>query len=230
MKSSDIGIFLHRYPFSESSAIVSYYTRDHGFQKYIFLGAKKKGSQLFPLNVQELETFHRPDSELGKLSSAKNALPNLEIPFHPIRSSIAFLLAEIILKCLNHTEEDKVLFKFLYESVEELNETDELALFPLRFLIGFSSFLGFEPHITEENPTCFHLDDGNFDRFPKAQNTIQGEPMLLLMQLMQNKENIKSNLACRRAAMDGLLLYYRYHIENFGKLKSKEIIDLLFSA
>ena len=230
MKQTDLGIFLHRTPFSESSAVVSYFTKEHGFRKLVFLGARKKNAQLFPLNVQELEFYQRNDSVLGKLTSAKNALTNMEIPFHPIRSCLAFLIAEIIVKCVNHTEKDEQLYAFLEHGVKELNTTKELQLFPHRFLIGFAEQLGFAPQVDHPMPTNFQLDDGVFSADQQMQNSISGPPMELLLNIVNGVPIAQSGLQVRREAMDALIQYYKLHIDHFGQLKSKDILDTLFQA
>ncbi len=230
MKQTDLGIFLHRTPFSESSAIVSYFTKDHGFRKFVFLGAKKKNAQLFPLNVQELDFYQRNDSDLGKLTGAKNALRDLEIPFHPIRSCLAFFIAEIIGKCVNHTEKDEQLFSFLVHQIQDLNDASDLKLFPHKFLIGFAEQLGFAPQVDHDRPTSFQLDDGVFTAGHQMQNAIQGKPMELILSLVNEAEIDNTSISERREAMDALILYFRLHIEHFGQLKSKAILDTLFQA
>lgn len=230
MKQTDIGIFLGRTPFSESSAVVSYFTRNHGFQKFLFLGAKKKNAQLFPLNVQELDFYQRPDSELGKLTSAKGSLAGAEIPFHPIRSSLAFFIAEIISKCVNHSEKDEVLFSFLMNQISTLNQTGDLAFYALKFLMGFAETLGFEPQILDEHPDMFHLDEGAFQKGHQAQNSISGKPMELLLAIMRSEPLDSFSIKDRRNALDGLIRYYQLHFDHFGKLKSKEVLDAVFQA
>ena len=112
MKNTDRAILLNRISYSESSLIVTYYTFENGIQKFIFQGGKKKAHQLFPLSLSEITYYKRPDSDLGKLTSAESYQLLKEVPFNPIKSTIAFFIAEVLLKCLKTEESEKDLFLF----------------------------------------------------------------------------------------------------------------------
>lgn len=226
MKESDIGIFLQRIPFSETSAIVSFFTINHGFQKFIFLGAKKKANQLFPLNIQELTYFHRGESELGKLTQVESTMEVVEIPFHPIRSSIAFFIAEILQKCLNHTEKDEQLFFFLRSKIQRLDKEMDLALFPIIFLLEFTLYLGIEPQVEEETNVHFNLEDGVFARNVQKDRFCSVQCSAALLSLIRGEE-IYLPYALRKEVLDVLLMYYRLHLEHFGTVKSKEILETI---
>jgi DNA repair protein RecO (recombination protein O) len=224
MKENDVGIFLQRTAFSESSVIASYFTRNHGFQKFIFRGAKKKSNHLFPLNIQELIYFHRPESDLGNLNSAESTMEVQHIPFDPIRSSIAYFLAEILQKCLTHTEKDSQLFSFLHQQIELLDKGDDLSLFPSKFLLNLTFHLGIEPHISDENCNTFNLADGVFLCSQTADPNCSEQAALVILQLL-NGENPKVSRSLRKEVLNALILYYKFHIDHFGNLKTKDIIE-----
>ncbi len=228
MKENDIGIFLQRTVYSESSVIVSYFTRNHGFQKFIFRGAKKKASHLFPLNLQELVYYHRPESELGNLVSAESTLEVQNIPFDPIRSSIAYFLAEVLQKCLTHTEKDEHLFSFVHQKIERLDKGEDLALFPSSFLLELTYHLGIEPHVLDENSNAFNLADGEFHFSDTADLNCSTDVALVLLSLLRG--NIPDvNYSMRKEVLNTILLYYKFHIDHFGNLKTKEIIESIFT-
>ncbi len=224
MKESDIGIFLQRIPFSETSAIVSYFTANHGFQKFLFLGAKKKNNLLFPLNIQELSYFFRNESELGKLTQVESTMEVQHLPFDPIRSSIAFFIAEILQKCLTHTEKDERLFEFLREKVRQLDQDDELAMFPILFLLEFTFYLGIEPQILEGKNLHFHLEDGIFSTSAQRDRFCSEVCSDAVLALLEGHE-IQLNYALRKETLDVLLMYYKLHLEHFGNIKSKDVLE-----
>lgn len=228
MKENDVGIFLQRTAFSESSVIVSYFTRNHGFQKYIFRGAKKKSSQLFPLNIQELIYYRRPESDLGNLNSAESTMEVQHIPFDPIRSGIAYFLAEVLQKCLTHTEKDIPLFSFLHQQIELLDKSDDLSLFPSRFLLNLTFHLGIEPHVLDENSNTFNLADGEFHQYHTADPNCSEPAALVILGLLQGKIP-EINHTLRKEVLNALIVYYRFHIDHFGNLKTKEIIESVWS-
>ena len=102
MKAVDEGVFLHRTPYSANSLITTFYTREKGLQKFLFKGGKKKGYQLYPLSVSELNFYGREGSDLINLTSAQ-ATSNHSFQFNPVKSTIAFFIAETIQKCVRMT-------------------------------------------------------------------------------------------------------------------------------
>jgi DNA repair protein RecO (recombination protein O) len=224
MKESDIGIFLQRISFSESSAIVSYFTANHGFQKYLFLGAKKKSNTLFPLSIQEITSYNRNDSDLGKLTQAVSTMEVKNIPFDPIRSSIAFFIAEILQKCLTHTEKDEGLFQFLKEKIIELDEAPNVSMFPIHFLLDFSFHLGIEPQIVDEENAYFNLEEGVFAKNVQRDRFCSEECSDAILNLL-NHSNTNLPYRLRKEVLDVILVYYRLHLEHFGLVKSKEVLE-----
>jgi DNA repair protein RecO (recombination protein O) len=228
MKLVDEGIFLHRIPYSETSAIVSYFTKEHGFQKFMYPGGRKKNGQLFALNIHQLTYYKRPDSDLGKLTHVESLGIINEIPFHPLRSALAYFVAEVSQKCLNHTEKDEELYHFLEHAVKQLDQANDLSYYPHWFLLQLTPYLGIQPQIESDRPQSFHLGDGVFSADYLKENSISGEEMEFLFELTQNR-NKEVNRFVRRKALEALLLYYRLHVEYFGEMKTKEIIEEMFS-
>lgn len=227
MKTADTGIFLNRIPYSESSVIVSYFTRNLGFKRFIYLGGRKKNPQLFPLNIQQLTYYHRQDSELLKLSSAESEGSIREIPFHPLRSALAFFVAEILQKCLLHTEKDEELFVFLEKKISQLDQTEDLSFYPHLFLLDLSSYLGFQPCIETDRPNSFQLADGRFTDEHLKEESITGNEMYFLYHLLRHEKFSVTRFE-RAKALEAMLRYFELHIENFGQLKSKTILQELF--
>ena len=226
MKESDLGIFIQRIPFSETSAIVSYFTQNHGFQKFLFLGAKKKANLLFPLNVQELSYFFRNESELGKLTQVESTLEVKDIPFDPFKSSIAFFVAEVLQKCLNHTEKDTQLFEFLRNKIQQLELQDNLAMYPIQFLLELTFFLGIEPQVEEEIDVHFNLEEGVFARNVQKDKYCSEECSEVILTLVLGKE-VALNHQLRKETLEVLLVYYKLHLEHFGNLKSIEVLETI---
>lgn len=227
MKTADSGIFISRIPYSESSVIVSYFTRNLGFKRFIFLGGRKKNPQLFPLNIQQLTYYHRQDSELFKLSTAESDGMVREIPFHPLRSALAFFLAEILQKCLSHTEQDLELYDFLQKKILQLDTEEDLSFFPHLFLLELSSYLGFQPSMETDKPNSFHLADGRFSDEHLKEDSITGNEMYFLFHLLRHEKYSVTRLE-RAKALDAMIRYYELHNEHFGQLKSKAILQELF--
>lgn len=222
MKQTDIGIFLHRTPFSESSLITTFYTRNEGIQKFVFQGAKKKNSNLFPLNICELTYYRRPDSELGKLTQTDNLFPLSSIFSNPVKSVVAFFIADVVRQSLQTNEKEVDVFVFLKEAIKDLDHSGELALFPLHFLARFTSYIGIQPSMCDDEPLYFNLKEGEFHTdYRPGELYEEGETVKHLYALF-NESVVPP--AFRKRLLELLLDYYALHIPRFDIGKSLDII------
>ncbi len=222
MKGSEIGIVLHRTSYSESSLIVTFYTKGAGIQKYIFQGAKKKNNAIFPLNICELTYYKRPDSELGKLTEANSLYPLTHILTNPYKSSIAFFMVDVLKHTLQTNQPEEELFSFLKNEIKALNETDSVAYFPLHFLAKLTEFIGISPSL-EDNPRYFNLIEGEFhSMFKTGEIEIHGEACQQLYNLFLGENPAP---AYKRELLNVLLHYYKIHTPRFDVTHSLEIIE-----
>lgn len=230
MKSNDFGIFLHRSSYSSSSLIVSCYTKKTGLQRFIFKGGKKKSQNLFPMSYIELSYYGR-NSELLNLTSVESVVSQ-SFQFHPIRSSIAFFMAEVIHKCVHLGDNDEVLFNFFVNYSAALNNQKSLQLFPLKFLIDLSDHLGFKPLKEIDGAKVLNIDSGVFQiSHSSSERTFSGIGVDLIANLLENKvlEELPSKLV-REEAMSVYLNYFSIHSPRFTKLESYEILKEVLGA
>jgi len=225
MKSTDKAILLNRINYSESSLIITYYTLNNGIQKFLFQGGKKKANNLFPLSISEITYYNRPDSSLGKVTASETSKILNEIPFDPVKSTIAFFIAEVLSKCLQTEESEHLLFQFLEEKISELDQNKEIALFPIQFLIDFSEYLGIQPHIVDDNGVFFNLMEGTISNFkPDGDIFVQGEVVELVRACILKSSNIHHSKKLRAEALDRLVQYFQLHTPQFKHLKTLEVI------
>lgn len=225
MKQIDYGILIHKLSYSESSLILSFYTQKSGIQKFIFQGGKKKGSGIFPLSILELSYYRRPDSELGKLTSVSINESIQQIPFHPVRSAIAFFIADVVRQCLKTEQDDEALYQFLKEKIIELDTTEDLSMFPVFFLSDFSYHLGLFPHIPEESGKFFVLNEGEFTNHkPIGEIIIEGDVVDFLINVFEGKKDELTNVVNKKEAFEVLLRYYALHVPKFDTSSSLEIL------
>lgn len=231
MKQSDKAIFLHRINYSESSLIVTFYTLQHGIQKFIFQGGKKKAAALFPLSLCEITFYHRPDSDLGKLTEAQSYAMIQEIPLNPIKSTLAFFIVDVLKKCLQTDQSDPLLYQFLEKTIVELKENRDHSLFSTRFLLNFSHHLGIEPHLQETNKRFFHLEDGEFSDSERRGEIVSSGASVELIQSLMRKEVISDfSKQVKSEAFDVMIHYYKLHIPKFDIQKSLDVIkEILYN-
>lgn len=145
------GIVLKIFPFKESSSIVEIYTEKWGLKSFIIKGGRKKNAQVKsvifqPLQVVSIATYVNKRNTLSLIKEAylNENLDNIYCEM--VKTSLAFFLTEVIKLSLQEEAPDEHLFRFLYDSVLKLNDSDKVALkdFHLYFLYYFAKILGFE--------------------------------------------------------------------------------------
>lgn len=235
MKSVQAGILLKKLNYSETSLILHFYTLEDGFKAFLFQGGKKKkGNILHPLSIVEIESYQRPDSELGKISSISPQPVLQSIPMHPVKGGLAFFLTELIAQCLKSSDSDQRMFRFLIEEIKWLDETHEVTNYPIWFLLKFADLLGFSPHVLEENPFYFDLEEGELTRYePKGHVFIQDDSIPILNELLNKQKSdfmvYKIHKTVRKQLINILVDYYKQHISNFKTPKSLEVMQTVFN-
>ncbi len=229
MKSIDYGVLIHRSPYSSSSLITTFYTEKNGLQKFIFKGGKKKSHSLFPMAVTEL-TYYGRNSDLLSLTDVEAIFP-MTFQFNPIKSSIAYFMAEVVQKCVLVGDPDPHIYSLLKKYVFQLNENEEVQLFPLQFLIDFSDLLGIRPLRNDSTANIFNIDTGNFQHtLSNELRSFKGPSIDLLIHLI-DKTNLElwPEKEVRNDALRIYLNYFSIHIPKFKKLASYEILKEILS-
>ena len=225
MKATDKAILLNRINYSESSLIITYYTLQNGIQKFLFQGGKKKANNLFPLSISEITFYNRPDSSLGKVTASETSRMLNEIPFYPVKSTIAFFIAEVLSKCLQTEESEHLLFQFLEDKICELDKSKDVTLFPIQFLIDFSEYLGIQPNIVDDNGVFFNLMEGTISNYkPDGDIFVHGELVELVRVCILKKTTVHHSKKLRAEALDRLVQYFQLHTPQFKNLKTLEVI------
>jgi len=228
MKATDEGIFLHRTAFSSSSLIVTYYTRQYGLRKFVFKGGKKKAHQLFPLSISELTYYGRPESDLLQLTSC-DASVHTDFQFEPIKSTIAFFIAEAIRKSVHEFDVDQNMFIFLRQAVIDLDQREtELGLFPIVFLVELAEMLGMQP-LVEGSARFFDLDEGTIsDSAHPGHRSRSGEQVQIIVDAIHGG-SLSASKATRENALQTLMEYYTIHVPMLKQLETFAIVKEILS-
>ncbi len=175
----------------------------------------------------EINSFKRPESELGIINSMSISTPHLSSVSHPLKVLISFFISDVLRQTLREEQADPQLFHFLMLSAEELNETKQLSTFPVEFLVKLIEHLGVSPK-TIKNATHFNMLEGTFTSNGKAPCTKEEEladylNCLFTTCLAPPKEFEKE-------AMLVLLKYMQLHLPLFDTSRSLAIIkEVLYS-
>jgi len=234
------GIVIHSIKYSETSIIVKIFTEDIGLQTFIIKGvrskkAKMKAALFQPLQMLEVSFAHRESKKMLHMHEAKSAIVYQSIPFDNIKRSVMIFLTEILNRSLKENLPDRALFNWLWQALLWYDLNDERTIdFHLVFLIQLTRFLGFYPkHISVASFRYFDLKEGIFVNYePFHPHYISGETATLFNKItsvsFNNIEKLVLSTSQRSKLINSLTEYYRLHIENFGEVKSLEVLRELF--
>jgi len=239
MQAKTTGIVIHSIKYSDSSTIVTVYTRQFGRVSYMVHGVNKKRSVfraafLQPLSILELDVIHSPGKEIQRIKDIQLEHPFIDIPYNPVKNALALFLSEMLFRTLRQTEPDDNLFLFLENSIKQLDFCEKgIPNFHLVFLLKLTRYLGFEPNKEEENGKYFDLMNGIF---------LEGKPLHVHFLLSETTTDFAKLLDADYSNMDSMILsrnkrtnllnsiveYYRLHIPEFHGLHSLAVLQSLF--
>lgn len=235
------GIALHTVKYNDNSIIVCIYTELFGRQSYLIKGIhSKKGNiklNFFqPLSLLELEVYHKNTEELQKLKDVQVKPLLTNIFTDPVKTSIAFFLAEFLYKVIKEESHNDLMFNFLNQSIQWLEiETKPLSNFHLVFLIQFAKYYGIYPNDNyNQLNTIFDLQNGSFlDRYPNHKNYLDKHLSQLFSELLnkqyQHLDEIKIKHQDKQLLIESLIKYYSLHVDGFISLKTLDVLKDVFN-
>ena len=214
------GVVLNYLRYRDTSIIVRIYTRKYGLQSYIINGIRsqksKKSIGLFqPFTILDLVIYHNQKRDLHRLSEYKNHQPLKTVHYDIRKSTISLFLTEVLVKTLEENfEEENLQFTFLKNAIIQFDALQKgHENFHIFFLINYANFLGFGIYNTE------NIDSQGDQQLTDYLSIVKDETQYF---------QLKSNHKIRRKALDMILDYYSEHIDNFGKIKSLEVLYQIF--
>ncbi len=233
MKSINHGILLKKINYSETSLILHFFTLEHGFQTYLFQGGKKKkGNMLQALSIMELAVYHRPESDLGKITSiAADFIPQT-IPYDPIKSGLAFFMTEVIEQILRSSDRDQRMYDFLAQEIRWIDDSKVITNYPIWFLLKMAEKTGFGLQCHDPEGHIFDLQAGIIsNQTPEGHAFEQDDSVDQLSHLLHtDKTNFLAyhiHKTHRMRIIGHLISYYRWHIEGFRPPKSLEVMQAI---
>jgi DNA repair protein RecO (recombination protein O) len=233
------GIILQQIRYGENSRIVQVYTERFGRLAFMVKGlGKKSGVQralLQPLALLELEISYKPSRNLQNIREARISVPLPDIHMQIYKASIALFISEVLSKTLTEEDTNSPLFRFLYNSVIQLDREQEITnIFHLLFLARLTQYLGFPPvnRFSGEN-RYFDLREGLFvPSLPTHPDFMDTENAALFSSLLDPGDKLQDfsrrTLSDKKEFLEKILLYYRIHLEGMGKIKSLDILHEVF--
>lgn len=234
-------IVLQYIKYGEKAYIVQLYSKEYGRIACITYRSKSKkaGNKMGWLQPLSIIQFEQPNSKrknLQRIQQVDLTLPLYNITSNPIKSSLAFFIAEILSLLLKEQSSDNRLYLFLRQSIEILNLTQKgLANFHIAFLIQLTKHLGYAPSKNEKNFTAyFDLMNGVFtSNRPLHAYFLPSEETNLLQQLLRinysNMHLYEFSRKERQLIIQRIIEYYRLHVDDFHELKTLPILIELYN-
>ena len=236
------GIVLRTVKYGDNSMIVDLFTEGRGRQSFMASTARVKRnvrSKSFwqPLSMVEFSAELRPNGgKLPRPNDVRTYYNYTDLPFSPVKSTLALFLAEFLSAALREEKENPSLYRYIESSLQWLDmveSADAMANFHLAFLMHLSRFMGVYPNL-ERPDHYFDLLAGSYcDRQPPHAHFLrrqeaQALPVLFRMDY-PTLHIFRFSRQERMRILQVLNEYYRLHVPNFPELKSLEVLQEFYS-
>ncbi len=233
------GIVLSKIKYGENSMIVNIFTKEFGKMGFVVHKSKSRKNHsiryLQPMYILDMQTYIKPQRNLQNIKEIQPAVPikNLSLDFNKI--AICQFIAELVNKTQREGETDEVLFNFLTNIIQLLDETDQkTSNFAIFFIIKYSRFLGLQIHNNySETNSILDFKAGRFIMgHPQHPHFADFKTSNLIHQIMTTKFtemhllNIKSK--DRNYLIDLFIKYFNFHLNKPGKLNSLVVLQEVF--
>jgi len=238
---STLGLVVKSVKYSDSSLILTVYTRELGMQSYMMRGiraskAKGRGNILQPMNFLDLEVTSRENKNLHNIREFKPAIVYARIPFEIPRTAMGMFMLEVINVSIREEEANAELFDYLYNAFEVLDGEKELSpLFHLKFMVQLSGYLGFMPMVNYDQfeTNLFALEAGHFVSKEVLEPHILSLDMSklfydLLTTSVNELSSLKVSKVNRQELLEVLEQYYKLHIMDFKDFRTPSIFGQVF--
>jgi len=225
--------------YAEADLIVKCYTQKTGLKSYMLRGILKskrgkfKASLFQPLTQLELEAKHKDKGGLEYLQEAKILIPYKTLHTQVVKSAMVLFISEILRNSIQEEEQNESLYEYLENSLNWLDNNQNIANFHLLFLLKLTSYLGFYPDDENMEFNYFNLLEGIFCDSKVNDYCIEGTNLTLLKQLLGTNFDelnlLKLNQIHRSNFLGMLLDYYQLHIDTFKKPKSLSVLNEIFN-
>lgn len=235
------GIVLRTVKYSETSLILDLLTSELGLKTYIISGVRKKNARvnlgmLQPMNIIDIVAYNKESANINRIKEVKMEYVYQNLPFDIKKYSIGLFLIEIIGKSLKEKETNLDFFEFCKNSLIYLDQTNtNTSNFHLVFLIKMSDFLGFKPNSDYTTSSLyFDLREGKFIRniphYVDYLNERETNDLKLILNVdLENSSSLSFTREGKYKLLQNLILYYKIHLIDFGRIKTLEIFKSVFA-
>jgi DNA repair protein RecO (recombination protein O) len=248
------GIVLRTVKYGDNSMIVDLFTESHGRMSFMASTVRAKRSVRNvsfwqPLSMVEFSAELLPNGgKLPRPTDVRTYYNYIDLPFSPVKSTLALFLAEFLSAALREEKENAPLYRYIESSLQWLDLAEapaSIANFHLAFLMHLSRFIGIYPNLelpvlnfqlsTFNSQLYFDLLAGTYcDCQPPHAHFLRNEEARALPVLFRmDYATLHLFRLSRRERMRILQVlneYYRLHVPNFPELKSLEVLQEFYDS
>lgn len=234
-------IVLNTVKYGDNSLIANCYSERFGRIAFIVGGAhaKKKsaGKAVFflPLALLDLVFYRKESGSLSRIKEISLSGSFDSIHFEPHKQAISLFIAELLLRTIREAEPNETLFRFLETAIcllDVMQQGEEN--FHLIFMLQLSRFLGFFPgNSWSRGLPYFDYKNGLYtDSKPSHGFFLDRDDSRLIGLIQQTPfhraDSLLINRIQRNRAVEGLLLFFRFHLDMPMELNSLPVLTQLF--
>jgi DNA repair protein RecO (recombination protein O) len=235
------GIVLHQIKYTDSGIIAQLYTRKFGRQSFMIKGLRKKKSgrhNVFfqPMFILDIELYYKESRGIQTIKEFTVFYSPADIHSNIKKSCVAIFLGEVLTSVLKEESPNEELFNFIEKSIVYFDASREkFANFHLAFLVGLSSYLGFEPGPrSHKNDLYFDMLNGIFIPLPPLHESYANEEIsdILAAFFSSSYENINNIIltgSLRNEVLEVLVRYYSLHLPGLKEINSLKVLKEVFS-
>ena len=234
-------IILHQIKYTDSGIIAQIYTREFGRQSILIKGlrSRKSGKHnvLFqPMFILDIVFYYKELRRVQMLKEFSVSFSPSNIYADIKKSCIAVFIAEVLTSVLKEETPNYGMFDFIEDSIKYLDKCQAgCANFHIAFLIGLSSYLGFEPGTrTDPEKIYFDLLDGTFVSLPPL-HSCYADPQVsdilacFFSTSFDEMKNIPLNGSLRNEVLDTIIKYFGIHLPGLKKINSLDVLKEIFT-
>lgn len=216
---------------SDHTLVLKALTEQLGVRSFLVRTGRKGAATaaLQPLNRLELVAVEKPEREMLAVRELRIAEPFQTVPFDAIRGALVLFVQEVLYRTLRGESADPELYGFVEEALGAMDRAPDVRHFPLVFLVRYSELLGFLPVAPGPGENWFDPREGVFLEHGRSHGHLLGPPLStwiaeLLPIGFEGMTDLAIPATQRRELLEHLLLYFRFHVDGLGELRSPAVL------
>jgi DNA repair protein RecO (recombination protein O) len=231
------GIVLRCTKYGETSLIVNLFTEIAGMQSYMLKGIRseknktKRAGLLQVGSLLDIIAEHKPQKQLQHIKEFSPHYIYQSIHEDIFKNSVATFSVELLQKLLPQSETMEELFDFVFNYFVSLDQSQQIANYPLYFSIQCGKFLGYNilGDYSEASP-YLNASEGIFSSQPSSNESTLYASDIQAMAAFINTSDIQAlpqivlHSDSRNRLLDWYLLFLKHHTQHLGPIRSLAIL------